>query len=94
MLGKITRGISDWLLPDWDLPLKLPEVEKYEPSGDGESPLATIPAWVHVQLGKNLSGYRETNTMPQWAGSCWYYLRFMDPTNSDVIVDPAVVKYW
>ncbi|MBP7822736.1 leucine--tRNA ligase [Candidatus Gracilibacteria bacterium] len=93
-LGKITRGISDWLLPDWDLPLKLPEVEKYEPSGDGESPLATIPAWVHVQLGKNLSGYRETNTMPQWAGSCWYYLRFMDPTNSDAIVDPAVVKYW
>ena len=45
-------------------------------------------------LGKNLSGYRETNTMPQWAGSCWYYLRFMDPTNSDAIVDPAVVKYW
>ncbi len=93
-LGKITRGISGWLLPDWDLPLKLPEVEKYEPSGDGESPLATIPSWVHVQLGKNLSGYRETNTMPQWAGSCWYYLRFMDPTNSDAIVDPAVVKYW
>lgn len=93
-LGKITRGISDWLLPDWDLPLRLPEVEKYEPSGDGQSPLATIPAWVHVQLGKNLSGYRETNTMPQWAGSCWYYLRFMDPTNSDAIVDPAVVKYW
>lgn len=93
-LGKVTRGISDWLLPDWDLPLKLPEVEKYEPSGDGQSPLATIPSWVHVQLGKNLSGYRETNTMPQWAGSCWYYLRFMDPTNSEAIVDPAVVKYW
>ena len=81
-------------MPDWDLPLKLPEVEKYEPSGDGQSPLATIPSWVNVQLGKNLTGYRETNTMPQWAGSCWYYLRFMDPTNSDTIVDPAVVKYW
>jgi len=93
-IGKLTRGISDWLLPDWDLPLKLPEVEKYEPSGDGQSPLATIPSWVHVKLGKNLSGYRETNTMPQWAGSCWYYLRFMDPTNSDAIADPAVVKYW
>ncbi|MBP7773629.1 leucine--tRNA ligase [Candidatus Gracilibacteria bacterium] len=93
-LGKITRGISDWLLPDWDLPLKLPEVEKYEPSGDGQSPLATIPSWVNVQLGKNLTGYRETNTMPQWAGSCWYYLRFMDPTNSEAIVDSAVVKYW
>jgi leucyl-tRNA synthetase len=93
-IGKITRGISDWLLPDWDLPLKLPEVEKYEPSGDGQSPLATIPSWVNVKLGKNLTGYRETNTMPQWAGSCWYYLRFMDPTNSRAIVDPAVVKYW
>lgn len=93
-IGKITRGISDWLLPDWDLPLKLPEVEKYEPSGDGQSPLATIPSWVNVKLGNNLTGYRETNTMPQWAGSCWYYLRFMDPTNSNAIVDPAVVKYW
>lgn len=94
MLGKITRGISDWLLPDWDLPLKLPEVEKYEPSGDGQSPLATISDWVNVKLGKNLTGYRETNTMPQWAGSCWYYLRFMDPTNSNAIVDSTVVKYW
>lgn len=94
ILGKLTRWISGWLLPDWDLPLKLPEVEKYEPSGDGESPLATIPDWVNVRLGNNLTGKRETNTMPQWAGSCWYYLRFMDPTNSDAIVDPAVVKYW
>ncbi len=94
MIGKMTRGISGWLLADWDLPLKLPEVEKYEPSGDGESPLATIPSWVHVQLGENLVWYRETNTMPQWAGSCWYYLRFMDPTNSEAIVDREVVKYW
>lgn len=93
-LWKLTRGLTDWLLADWDLPLKLPEVEKYEPSGDGRSPLATIPEWVHVQIGKNLVGYRETNTMPQWAGSCWYYLRFMDPTNSEAIVDPKVVKYW
>lgn len=94
ILGKLTRWISGWLLPDWNLPLKLPEVEKYEPSGDGESPLATIPEWVNVHLGKNLTGKRETNTMPQWAGSCWYYLRFMDPTNSEKIVDPEVVKYW
>lgn len=94
VLGKLTRWISGWLLPDWDLPLKLPEVEKYEPSGDGESPLATIPEWVNVRLGNNLTGKRETNTMPQWAWSCWYYLRFMDPTNSEAIVDPAVVKYW
>lgn len=94
VLGKLSRWISGWLLPDWDLPLKLPEVEKYEPSGDGESPLATIPEWVNVRLGNNLTGKRETNTMPQWAGSCWYYLRFMDPTNNETIVDPAVVKYW
>jgi len=94
IIGKLTRWISDWLLPDWDLPLKLPEVEKYEPSGDGQSPLATIPAWVNVRLGNNLVWKRETNTMPQWAGSCWYYLRFMDPTNNTAIVDPAVVKYW
>jgi leucyl-tRNA synthetase len=94
ILGKLTRWISGWLLPDWDLPLKLPEVEKYEPSGDGESPLATIPEWVNVRLWNNLTGKRETNTMPQWAGSCWYYLRFMDPTNSEAIVDPEVVKYW
>lgn len=94
VLGKLTRWISGWLLPDWDLPLKLPEVEKYEPSGDGESPLATIPEWVNIRLWNNLTGKRETNTMPQWAGSCWYYLRFMDPTNSAAIADPAVVKYW
>lgn len=94
VVGKLTRWISGWLLPDWDLPLKLPEVEKYEPSGDGESPLATIPEWVNVHLGKNLTGKRETNTMPQWAGSCWYYLRFMDPTNSEKIVDPEIVRYW
>ena len=56
-------------LNDFDLPLTLPEVEKYEPSGNGESPLSVIPDWVDVNGGK-----RETNTMPQWAGSCWYYL--------------------
>jgi leucyl-tRNA synthetase len=69
-------------------------VEKYEPSGDGQSPLTTIPDWVNVRLGNNLVGKRETNTMPQWAGSCWYYLRYMDPKNSEAIVDPAIVKYW
>jgi len=94
IVGKLTRGISDWIVPDWNLPLKLPEVEKYEPSGDGQSPLATIPEWVNIRLGNNLVGKRETNTMPQWAGSCWYYLRFMDPMNSHAIVDPEVVKYW
>lgn len=94
ILGKLTRWISDWLLADWNLPLKLPEVEKYEPSGDGRSPLATIPSWVEVKLGKNLIGHRETNTMPQWAGSCWYYLRYMDPKNDEALVDSAIAKYW
>ncbi|MFA6080100.1 MAG: alpha/beta fold hydrolase [Candidatus Gracilibacteria bacterium] len=94
VLGKLYQGIDSWILPDYTLPLKLPEVEKYEPSGDGQSPLATIPDWVNVRLGNNLIGKRETNTMPQWAGSCWYYLRYMDPTNSEAIVDPSIVKYW
>lgn len=94
VLGKLYQWIDSWILPDYTLPLKLPEVEKYEPSGDGQSPLATIPDWVNVRLGNNLVGKRETNTMPQWAGSCWYYLRYMDPKNSEAIVDPAVVKYW
>ncbi len=94
VLGRLYRWIDSWILPDYTLPLKLPEVEKYEPSGDGQSPLATIPDWINVRLGNNLVGKRETNTMPQWAGSCWYYLRYMDPNNSEAIVDPAVVKYW
>ena len=58
-----------------DLPLTLPQVDKYEPADTGESPLANIKEWVEVEEGR-----RETNTMPQWAGSCWYFLRFTDPT--------------
>ena len=79
---------------DSTLPLVLPEVEKYEPAGDGQSPLATVPDWVHVTLASNLPGKRETNTMPQWGGSCWYYLRYMDPKNSESLVANDVVKYW
>lgn len=94
VIWKLYRWIDSWILPDYTLPLKLPEVERYEPSGDGQSPLATIPDWVNVRLGNNLVWKRETNTMPQWAGSCWYYLRYMDPRNSEAIVDPAIVKYW
>jgi leucyl-tRNA synthetase len=75
------------------LPLTLPEVEKYEPSGTGESPLATMTEWL---LGNDEQGHfrRETNTMPQWAGSCWYYLRFKDAHNTDVFVAPEKEKYW
>ena len=78
-----------------ELPVTLPEVEKYEPSGTGESPLATIDEWLYLtdpKTGKKAR--RETNTMPQWAGSCWYYLRFIDPTNSEKAWDEELEKYW
>ena len=78
-----------------DLPVVLPEVENYEPSGTGESPLANIDDWVNTTCPKcGGAGKRETNTMPQWAGSNWYYLRYIDPNNSDALVDPEKEKYW
>ncbi len=82
------------LSPD-QLPLRLPDVASYKPSGTGESPLATISEWLNTvdpETGK--PAVRETNTMPQWAGSCWYYLRFIDPKNPGAPVDPAKEKYW
>lgn len=82
-------------VPEAELPVLLPEVKSYEPSGTGESPLATISEWVNTTCptcgGK---AKRETNTMPQWAGSSWYYLRFMDPHNTDALVAPDKEKYW
>jgi len=78
-----------------ELPVTLPAVEKYEPSGTGESPLATIPEWLNVidpKTGKKAR--RETNTMPQWAGSCWYYLRFIDPQNNLEAWNKEKEKYW
>ncbi len=67
-------------VPYEELPLLLPEVESYQPTGTGESPLATITDWVNTRCPKcGGAGRRETNTMPQWAGSCWYYLRYLDP---------------
>lgn len=82
-------------LPESELPLRLPEVEKFEPSGTGESPLATVTDWVNT-ICPHCGGpaKRETNTMPQWAGSCWYYLRYMDPRNDKALVDPALEKAW
>ncbi len=77
------------------LPLTLPEVESYKPSGTGESPLATIDEWVDtVDPTTGQAAKRETNTMPQWAGSCWYYLRYIDPHNHEALVDPAKEQYW
>jgi leucyl-tRNA synthetase len=82
-------------LPESELPLVLPEVERFEPQGAGESPLAALEEWVSTTCpGCGGPARRETNTMPQWAGSCWYYLRYIDPENPDALVDPARERYW
>lgn len=93
-VSKIYDGLYGKIICDYNLPLELPEVTGYEPAGDGNSPLALVPSFVDVKLADNLSGKRETNTMPQWAGSCWYYLRFMDPANDRFLVDPKLAEYW
>ena len=82
------------LLDESELPLKLPEVETYKASGTGESPLATITDWVEITLPDGRKGRRETNTMPQWAGSCWYYLRYMDPKNDQAPWSREKERYW
>ena len=82
-------------VPEDQLPLRLPEVSKYEPSGTGESPLANIDSWVNTTCPVcGRPAKRETNTMPQWAGSCWYYLRYIDPKNDKAFVDRAKEEYW
>lgn len=78
-----------------ELPLMLPVTDNIKPSGTGESPLANITEWVNVVDPKTgMKGRRETNTMPQWAGSCWYYLRYIDPNNDDMIIDPKLAERW
>ncbi|WP_339232739.1 leucine--tRNA ligase [Geobacillus sp. FSL W8-0032] len=82
-------------VPEEELPLVLPKTDEIRPSGTGESPLANIDEWVNVvdpKTGKK--GRRETNTMPQWAGSCWYYLRYIDPHNDKQLADPEKLKQW
>jgi leucyl-tRNA synthetase len=81
-------------LSDKELPLMLPKVESYKPAGDGQSPLANINDWVEVTLPDGRKARRETNTMPQWAGSCWYYLRYLDAGNDKVGWDSEKEKYW
>ena len=92
------------------LPLTLPETDNYKPSGDAQSPLANISGWVNVKLNPTtgevattdsrsdvsnwVDGLRETNTMPQWAGSCWYYLRYCDPENTETLIDSEIEAYW
>lgn len=80
-------------LPEDQLPLVLPDMKNFEPSGTGESPLANATEWVNTTCPKcGGPAKRETNTMPQWAGSCWYYLRYMDPHNDKALVDPEIEK--
>ena len=82
-------------LDESELPLELPKTRDIKPSGTGESPLANIDEWVNVVHPETgMKGRRETNTMPQWAGSCWYYLRYIDPNNDEMIIDPELAKRW
>ena len=111
---KYTSGGQTWFalpLPATALPLTLPEVKSYLPSGTGESPLANVTDWLEIWLNFEtgaalpasqpkpvgnswIHARRETNTMPQWAGSCWYYLRYLDPKNDQAIAAPELLKYW
>ncbi len=77
------------LIPKSELPVELPQIDEYKPRGDGAPPLARAKDWLPYN-----GGTRETNTMPQWAGSCWYYLRFLSPQRDDVAWDPAEENYW
>ena len=82
-------------VPEEELPLTLPEVKSYQPTGTGESPLAAIDSWVNCKCPKcGKDAKRETNTMPQWGGSCWYYLRYLDPKNNDKFVSKEAENYW
>lgn len=83
------------VVPEEDLPVELPKTDNIHPSGTGESPLANIEEWVNVEDPETgMKGRRETNTMPQWAGSSWYYLRFIDPHNDEALADPEKLKEW
>ncbi|HAR5789285.1 TPA: leucine--tRNA ligase [Staphylococcus pseudintermedius] len=82
-------------VPENELPLLLPKTDEIKPSGTGESPLANIDDFVNVvDPETGMKGRRETNTMPQWAGSCWYYLRYIDPKNDQMLADPEKLKHW
>ncbi|MBR4170185.1 MAG: leucine--tRNA ligase [Kiritimatiellae bacterium] len=83
------------LVDENDLPLTLPEMEDYKPTGTGEPPLSKAKEWVeYTDPVTGAKGHRETNTMPQWAGSCWYYLRYCDPRDDKMLISPELEKYW
>jgi leucyl-tRNA synthetase len=86
----VWNGDQHEVIAESDLPLTLPELDDYKPSPEGNAPLSKATDWVNLPDGR----LRETNTMPQWAGSCWYYLRYCDPKNPNAAIDPAVEKYW
>lgn len=91
----IHKDDSVELIHEKDLPVMLPEVENYKPSDDGKSPLSLVKNWVEVKdESDNIIGLRETNTMPQWAGSCWYFLRFTDPNNTNEAWSKEKENYW
>lgn len=82
------------LVPEDELPLRLPKESNIKPSGTPESPLANLTDWVNVVDENGRKGKRETNTMPQWAGSSWYFLRYIDPHNDKALADPELLKKW
>ncbi len=84
---------STYVLSLDELPLTLPDMELYAPSKDGSSPLTRAKSWREVTVN-GVHGLRETNTMPQWAGSCWYFIRYLDPHNDKAIADPELIKHW
>jgi len=92
----LRRQMAGWFpVNESELPVRLPEVKKYKPTDTGESPLANIREWVEVACPECASGARrETDTMPNWAGSSWYFLRYIDPKNNQALADPKKLKYW
>jgi leucyl-tRNA synthetase len=109
----VSEGVAHYALPvpSSALPLQLPEVQSYLPSGTGESPLANVTTWLEIWFDFTsgaavpasqarpdgdtwVRARRETNTMPQWAGSCWYYLRFTDPAADHALASPEALRYW
>lgn len=86
---------TEYPIPEEELPVTLPEMDRYEPSKGGKPPLEHAPAsWLDYTTPDGRKGKRETNTMPQWAGSCWYYLRYIDPHNDKVLADKELLDHW